>query len=61
MTKAPFGGLQTGERLFMGNPYDKNSVIDNVLELGAGPHDALSRWNYENKLINGKLTTVLKK
>lgn len=49
---APFGGSQTGKRLILGQSYDKDSLVDNVNESFAGPHDFMSSWNYEN--IDGK-------
>ncbi|PPB51189.1 two-partner secretion domain-containing protein [Campylobacter hyointestinalis] len=48
---APFGGSQTGERLILGNSYEKGSIFDYANESFAGPHDFMSSWNYEN--ING--------
>ncbi|MGG7074666.1 hypothetical protein U5B43_10570, partial [Campylobacter sp. 9BO] len=48
---APFGGSQTGERLILGNSYEKGSIFDYANESFAGPHDFMSSWNYEN--VNG--------
>lgn len=46
MLSAPFGGLQGGDRTLFGQPYEKGSWQDKLIEAFAGPHD----------LIGGKLS-----
>ena len=46
MLSTPFGGLQGGERTLFGQPYEKGSWQDKLIEAFAGPHD----------LIGGKLS-----
>lgn len=53
---APFGGSQMGDRKIFGIAYSKDGLIDNTMEAFAGPHDAMSSWNYKNT----ELGTVIK-
>jgi filamentous hemagglutinin len=41
MLSAPFGGLQGGERTLFGQPYEKGSWQDKLIEAFAGPHDLM--------------------
>jgi filamentous hemagglutinin len=41
MLSAPFGGLQGGDRTLFGQPYEKGSWIDQLIEAFAGPHDLM--------------------
>ncbi len=41
MLSVPFGGLQGGERTLFGQPYEKGSWQDKLLEAFVGPHDLI--------------------
>jgi filamentous hemagglutinin len=59
--KDPLGGSQTGKGKFFGSEYNENGIIAKGLKLGAGPHDAMSSWNYKNYIDKdtGELRTKL--
>ncbi|QCZ24826.1 hypothetical protein AN286_09625 [Aliarcobacter cryaerophilus ATCC 43158] len=55
--EGPTGGYVFGDRTLFGVKIDKTGFFGYVLENFAGPHDALSSWNYQN--IGGQ-TSIIK-